>query len=106
MKKLLSLIVMLLLFSASSAFAACTAEEFQQLLVEMQTSLSEIAQKDSSKLQALNTDMEKLYTDDLKEIEAMSKDIQATQDAAKAQELLDKSCALYAKINAKINEYK
>ena len=106
MRKLLSLIVMMLLFSASSAFAKCTAEEFQQLLVAMQTSLSEVAQKDSSKLQALNEEMEKLYTDDLKEIEAMSKDTAANQDPAKAQELLDKSCALYSKINEKINEYK
>ena len=106
MKKLLSLIAMMLLFSASGAFAKCTAEEFQQLLVAMQTSLSEVAQKDSSKLQALNAEMEKLFTDDLREIEAMSNDVSASQDPAKAQELLDKSCVLYSKINEKIKEYK
>lgn len=106
MKKLLCLAIAMLLFSASAAFSKCTPEEFQKMLVEMQTSLQEISKKDASKLQELNKEMEALFTADLKELEGMTKDAASSQDATKAQALLDKSCVLYKKINEKINEYK
>ena len=96
----------MLLFSANTALAKCTAEEFQQMLVEMQSSLQEISKKDSSKMQALNEEMQKLFMDDIKQLESMTKDTAASQDPEKAQELLDKSCVLYKKMNDKINEYK
>ncbi|MDL2272344.1 BTB/POZ domain-containing protein KCTD2 [Desulfovibrio sp. OttesenSCG-928-I05] len=51
MKKIILSLAVVLLFSASSAFAACSAEEMQSKAMTVSTQLQALAQKDAARFQ-------------------------------------------------------
>ena len=53
MKKILLFSALVLLFSAHTAFAACTPEQAQQKAMQVATQLQALAQKDAAKFQKL-----------------------------------------------------
>jgi hypothetical protein len=95
----------LAVFQVSSAFAACTAEQFQQELVSMQQSMAEVG-KDQDKMSKLSAELESLFADELKEFTAMTQEVNGKPTPEGAQALLDKGCELYKKMNVKIAEFK
>ena len=105
-KKFVLLVVAMVMFSAGNGYSACTLEEFQSELMKMQQGLTEVAKNAPEKLTALNEEMEKLFGEDMKELEAMAAAPEAHRSQEKQQALIEKSCELYKKINVKIDEFK
>ena len=102
-KKTLLFAVAMLLAGGTFAKAGCTAEDFQKEVVAMQATMTELS-KNSDKATKANAEIEKKYNDELMEFMKFAQT--AAGDTAKAQEVLDKGCDLYSKINKTLNEYK
>ena len=96
MKKLVLSVCAFMILFTSNAFGACTAEEFQKEVLAMQTTIAELA-KDPDKLAKVNTEMESKFKDEMLEFAQFAQG--AAGDPAKSQEMLDKGCALYGKMN-------
>ena len=102
-KKALLFAVAMLLAGGAFAKAGCTAEDFQKEVMAMQTTMTELS-KDSDKLAKANADLEKKYNDEIMEFAKFAQS--AAGDKVKAQEMLDKGCDLYSRMNKTLNEYK
>ena len=103
MLKKLCLACAFVVLSASTAFAACTIEEFQKEVTDMQGHMTALSQ-DQAKFQKVNEEFEKLFSAELMEFAQFAQT--AAGDPAKQQEMLDKGCDLYGRMNKKLEEYK
>ena len=102
-KKALLLAVAMLLVGGTFAKAGCTAEDFQKEVLAMQATMTELS-KDSDKLGRANAEVEKQYKDELLEFAKLAQSFGG--DQSKAQEMLDKGCDLYSRMNKTLNGYK
>ena len=102
-KKILLASALMVLCSGAFAEAACTPEEFQQEIMGMQNSIIEFS-KDEAKLIEVNAAIEKEFNAEIMEFAQMSQGVGT--DAGKAQELMDKGCDLYRRINARLAGFK
>jgi NADP-dependent 3-hydroxy acid dehydrogenase YdfG len=103
MKKILCMACAVVILSASSAFGACTAEDFQKEVLAMQTSLVALANT-PEKLAEVNAALEKEFNPEVLEFSQLAQN--ANGDAVKTQEMLDKGCDLYSRMNKKIDSLK
>ena len=102
-KKALLFAVAMLFASGVFAKAGCTAEEFQKEAMAMQAVMTELS-KNPEKFAKANAEFEKTYSDEMMEFAKFAQS--AAADPAKAQEVLDKGCDLYGRMNKTLNEYK
>ena len=102
-KKALLLAIALVLFGGAFVKAACTPEEFQKELVSMQATMAEVT-KDADKFAKANAAFEEKYSAEIMELAQLTQ--AAAGDPSKTQEMLDKGCDLYRKMNETLNEYK
>ena len=104
MKKLLLVIcAVFLLASPVVANAACTAQEFQKEVMDLQTNLTELS-KDQSKVLKANEAIEKEFNTEVMEFAKFAQT--AAGDASKTQEMLDKGCDLYGRMNKRLQEFR
>ena len=104
MKKLLIAVCAVFILSMPvAANAACTAQEFQKEVMDMQNSMTELS-KTPDKMAKANEAIEKEYKDEIMDFAKMAQE--SAGDAAKAQAMLDKGCDLYGRMNKRINEFK
>ena len=104
MKKLfLALCAVFVLSLPVAADAGCTAQDFQKEVMDMQTTMTELS-KSSDKMTKANAAMEKEFQAEILDFAKLAQT--AAGDPAKTQEMLDKGCVLYGRINKKLNEFK
>ena len=103
MKKLVLSVCAFIILFASNAFGACTAEEFQKEVMAMQTTLAELS-KDSDKFAKINAEMEAQFKNEILGFAQFAQG--AAGDPAKAQEMLDKGCDLYGRMNTYLKSQK
>ncbi len=103
MKKRILAGFLYLFFSVSPAYAACTAQDFQALVVDLQTSMTSLSH-DPAKLAAANAAIEKEFQSEMLEFATMADS--AAGDPAKMQAMLDKGCDLYGRINKRMSDFR
>ena len=104
MKKLLIAVCAVFILSMPvAANAACTAQEFQKEVMDMQNSMTELS-KTPDKMAKANEAIEKEYQTEIMDFAKMAQE--SAGDPAKAQAMLDKGCDLYGRMNKRINEFK
>ena len=103
MKKLVLAVCMCLFLSVPAAWSACTAQEFQKVMAEMEATMGALS-KDGAKMDAANAAIEKEFEAEAMEFGQMAQS--AGGDPAKTQAVLDKGCDLYGRINKRLNEFK
>ena len=103
MKKLVLAACMCVFLSVPAAYGACTAQDFQKEVMDLQTNMTELS-KDPAKVAQANEALEKEFQAEVMEFAKMAQN--AAGDPAKAQEMLDKGCDLYGRMNKRLNEFK
>ena len=106
MKKILLTASLTLLLFASNAFGACTAQQFQEKLLAMQTALTDFMKATPDKAEALNAEMEKMFDKDIKEFEAIATETSKSPTPEGQQKIMDMGCDLYDKMLGVIKNYK
>ena len=102
MKKLVLAACMCMFLSVPMAYAACTAQDFQKEVMDLQTNMTELS-KDPAKGAKASEALEEFQAEAM-EFAKMAQ--AASGDPAKAQEMLDKGCDLYGRMNKRLNEFK
>ena len=103
MKKLILAVCVCMFLSVPVAYATCTAQDFQKEVMDLQTNMTELS-KDPAKVAEANEALEKEFQAEVMEFAKMAQN--AAGDPAKAQEMLDKGCDLYGRMNKRLNEFK
>ena len=102
-KKSFLLAVIMVLGMGAFAKAACSPQDFQKEVMAMQTTMTEMS-KDPEKFAKINEEFEKMFSPELMEFAKMAQG--AAGDPTKTQEMLDKGCDLYGRMNKMLNENK
>ena len=102
-KLLLAICAVFLLAMPVAANAACTAQEFQKEVADMQNSMTELS-KTPDKMNKANEAIEKEYQTEIMDFAKMAQE--SAGDPAKVQTMLDKGCDLYGRMNKRLNEFK
>ena len=103
LRKILIVSALMVFCSGAIAQAACTPEEFQNEVMGMQNSIVEFS-KDANKLTEVNAVIEKEFSKEIMEFAQMSQS--AAADPNKAQEIMDRGCDLYGRINKRLADFK